>query len=47
MKTREKKSSNEKPWICFDEKPKYLKGLKKMSLSKVLTVLFNVEKSKN
>ena len=44
---KSKKSANEKPWICFDEKPKYLKGLKKMSLSKVLAVIFNMEKSKN
>ena len=42
-----KKSSNEKPWICFDEKPKYLKGMKKMSLSKVLAVIFDKEKYKN
>jgi hypothetical protein len=44
---KSKKLANEKPWICFDEKPNYLKGLKKMSLSKALTVVFNMEKSKN
>ena len=42
-----KKLKNEKPWICFDEKPKYLKGMKKMSLSKVLAVIFDKEKHKN
>tara|TARA_B110000263_G_C15140114_1_gene432997 strand:+ start:693 stop:830 length:138 start_codon:yes stop_codon:yes gene_type:complete len=44
---KSKKVANEKPWICFDEKPKYLKGMKKMSLSKVLAVIFDKEKHKN
>ena len=51
---KSKKSANEKPWVCFDEEPKCLKGLngliiilKKMNLSKALAVVFDKEKSKN
>ena len=33
-----KKSKDEKPWVCFDEKPKFL-GLKKIIATEVLSKL--------
>ena len=42
-----KKSPKEKPWICFDEKPTFLKGMKKIPLSEVLANISVREQSKN
>ena len=35
---KSKRSKGEKPWVCFDEKPKFL-GLKKLSAAEVLSKL--------
>tara|TARA_B100001175_G_scaffold75027_1_gene62694 strand:- start:858 stop:1010 length:153 start_codon:yes stop_codon:yes gene_type:complete len=42
-----KKYPKEKPWVCFDKKPTFLKGMKKIPLSEVLANISDREQSKN